>query len=158
MSCIAADTLNPGLDTVLNSRSILVLAQVILLVGGVSLVPASLKLFRRALDLGLPAWWLGVIVPLAAIAGWAKARFVMRKRMVLNVQRLRAATGRLWPWHVYPPQLLAFILTMVVLMAVLKRVLAENAMGLGILGGVDVAVAVALLVASSVYRGPGTRA
>ncbi len=142
----------------LTSRSILVLAQTILLLGALSLVPASIKLFNRALDLGLPGWWLGVIVPLAAIAGWAKARFVMRKRMVQNVQRLRAATGRLWPWHVYPPQLLAFIVTMVVLMAVLKRVLADNAMGLGILGGVDVAVAVALLVASSVYRGPEARA
>jgi len=158
LSSFSAGSLNPGLDTVLTSRSILVLAQAILLIGSVSLVPASIKLFRRALDLGLPAWWLAVIVPVAAAAGWAKARFVMRKRMVLNVQRLRGTTGRLWPWQVYPPQLLAFILTMVVLMAVLKRVLADNAMGLGILGGVDVAVAVALVAASSVYRGPEARA
>lgn len=142
----------------LTSRSILVLAQTILVFGGLSLVPASVKLFGRALHQGMPAWWIGVIVPLAIIAGWAKARFVMRKRMVKNVQRLRTATGRLWPWQIYPPQLLAFIIAMVVLMQVLKRVLAGNAMGLGILGGVDVTVAVALLVASSVYRGPEARA
>ncbi len=141
----------------LTPRVMLVLAQALLLVGGVSLVPASIKLFGRALEQGMPGWWLAVIVPLAAVAGWAKARFVMRRRMVQNVQRLRAATGRLWPWQIYPPQLLAFILTMVVLMNVAKRALAENALGLGMLGGVDVAVCVALLVASSVYRGAGAR-
>ncbi|MBE0567472.1 MAG: hypothetical protein IH621_16070 [Krumholzibacteria bacterium] len=138
----------------LDSRTMLILAQVILIVGAASLVPAAYRLFGRALELGLPAWWLAVIVPLAAAAGWAKARFVMRKRMVRNVQRLRAATGRLWPWQIYPPQLLAFILTMVVLMRVMRRVWAESPAGMGLLGGIDVAVAVALVVAASVYRGP----
>ena len=57
----------------------------------------------------------------------------------------------MWPWQIYPPQLLAFIVTMVILMAVLKRVLADNGLGLGILGGVDLAVAVALGVASLEY-------
>ncbi|MFN2370948.1 MAG: hypothetical protein ABR506_07310 [Candidatus Krumholzibacteriia bacterium] len=140
-------------DAVLDSRTMLLLAQALLIVGAVSLVPASYRLFARALELGLPAWWLALIVPVAGLAGWAKARFVMRKRMVRNVQRLRTATGRQWPWQIYPPQLLAFILTMVVLMRVLRGVWADSAAGLGVLGGIDVAVAVALVVASAVYRG-----
>lgn len=137
----------------LDPRTMLLLAQALLIVGAASLVPAAYRLFARALELGLPAWWLAVLVPAAGLAGWAKARFVMRKRMVRNVQRLRAATGKLWPWQIYPPQLLAFIVTMVVLMRVLRGVWAESAAGLGALGAVDVAVAVALVVASAVYRG-----
>ncbi len=142
----------------LTSRSILILAQTLLICGGISLVPASVKLFNRAVTQGMPAWWIAVIVPLAIIAGWAKARFVMRKRMVLNVRRLKSITGRIWPWQIYPPQLLVFIVAMIVLMNILKRVLATNATGLGVLGGVDVTVAVALLTASSVYRSPEARA
>ena len=138
---------------VLHPRAMIILAQAILVIGSISLVPAAIRLFSRALDLGLPVWIMAVIIPIAGVLGWAKARFVMRKRMIANVRRLRAATGKLWPWHIYPPQLLAFIVTMVVLMNVLKRVLADSAVGLGILGGVDVAVAVALIVASSAYRG-----
>ena len=138
----------------LSPRSLIVLAQAILLVGAASLVPAAWKLFARALEQGLPVWWVAVIAPAGAAAGWAKARFVMRKRMRRNVRRLRAATGRLWPWQIYPPQLFGFIVLMVLAMQVLKRVLAGSPTGLGILGGVDVAVAVALVVASGVYREP----
>ncbi len=136
----------------LTSRAMIVLAQSILVIGSLSLTAASVRLFLKAIDLGLSAWWLLLIVPLGALAGWAKARFVMRKRMVENVRRLRAATGKLWPWHIYPPQLLVFIVTMVILLKILKRVLAQSAPGMATLGGVDITVAVALLVASSVYR------
>ena len=136
----------------LTSRTMLILAQAILVVGSASLILASTRLFGKAVDLGLPGWQIWVILPLALILGAGKAIFVMRKRMRQNIARLKEATGRLWPWQIYPPQLLAFILTMVVLMAVLKRVLAENATGLGVLGGVDVAVAAALIIASFEYR------
>lgn len=136
----------------LQPRTMLTLAHALLFVGALSLFYAAAKLFLRALDGGMPAWHLGWIVPVAALAGAAKARFVMRKRMRENVQRLTTATGSLWPWQIYPPQLLAFIATMVLMMFILRRVFAENAMALGGLGGVDVAVAVALIVASAEYR------
>ena len=135
----------------LTPRFMLVLAQMILVAGAISLVPASIKLFHRALDLGLPSWSLWVVIPVAIALGVGKALFVMRKRMRQNITRIRSVTGKLWPWQIYPPQLLAFIVSMVVLMAVMKRVLAENALGLGILGGVDVAVAAALAIASLEY-------
>ena len=136
----------------LNSRSILIMARWILIIGAVSLLSGGTRLFRRALDGGLPAWHLAWILPVAVVLGAGKARMVMRRRMRINIARLEATTGKLWPWQIYPPQMLAFILTMVVLMAVMKRVLANNAMGLGALGGVDLAVAVALVVASLEYR------
>ncbi|RKZ20115.1 hypothetical protein DRQ50_00355, partial [bacterium] len=106
-----------------------------------------------ALDGGLPTWHLAWIAPVAVLLGAIKANLVMRKRMRRNVQRFTETTERMWPWHIYPPQLLAFILAMVVLMYVLKRVLAGHPLGLGLLGGVDLAVAVALVVASLEYRG-----
>lgn len=134
------------------SRHILLLAQGLLIVGAISMVPASIKLFRRAVDAGLPVWVIAVIVPVAIVAGFMKATKVMRKRMRQNIIRLRTHTGKLWPWQLYPPQLLIFIIAMVVLMQVLKRVLDGNAAGLATLGGVDVAVAVALVVASGEYR------
>ncbi len=136
----------------LQSRHMLILGQSILLIGSLSLSFAAARLFRQALALGLPTWYLWLIISVAALLGAGKARFVMRKRMALNVKRLAATTGRLWPWQIYPPQLLVFILFMILLMGVLKRVLADNATGLGLLGGVDVGVAVALIVASGVYR------
>lgn len=136
----------------LQPRHMLVLARWILTFGFLSLVFGGVRLFLRALDAGLPVWHLYWILPLAAAIGAFKARFVMRRRMRLNIQRLRESKRKLWFWQIYPPQLLVFIVTMVVLMAVLKRVLAGNATGLGALGGVDAAVAVALFVASFEYR------
>ena len=85
-------------------------------------------------------------------AGAGKAVFVMRKRMRQNIRRIATSTGKLWPWQIYPPQLLAFIVTMVILMNVMKRVLAGHGLGLGLLAGVDVAVAAALLIAAGEYR------
>ncbi|PID80054.1 hypothetical protein CSB20_08455 [bacterium DOLZORAL124_64_63] len=134
------------------SRHILFLAQGLLIVGALGMIPASIQLFRRAVGAGLPPWVVGVIVPVAMLAGYMKAVKVMRKRMRANIARLRAHTGKLWPWQLYPPQLLVFIIAMVVLMRVLKRVLDGQAAGLATLGGIDVAVAVALLVASGEYR------
>lgn len=136
----------------LTPRLMLILAQSILVIGAFSMIPASIKLFSRAMNLGMPSWWLWVILPVALVLGVGKAMMVMRKRMRKNIERLRMATNKLWPWQIYPPQLLAFIVAMVVLMNVMKKVLAENAMGLGILGGVDVAVAAALAIASMEYR------
>ena len=136
----------------LSPRIMLILAQSILVIGSISLIPAAWKLFHRALALGLPSWNLWWIIPFFLVLGGGKALFVMRKRMRQNIKRIATSPVKLWPWQIYPPQLLAFIVTMVILMNVMKRVLAENAMGLGILGGVDVAVAVALMIASAEYR------
>jgi len=136
----------------LTPRLMLILARSILIIGSLSLVPASIRLFSRSLALGLPAWALWLIIPLAIAAGVGKARFVMRKRMRQNIQRLCQAQGRLWPWQIYPPQLLAFIFSMIVTMYISKRLLADSSWGLGILGGVDVGVAAALIIASLEYR------
>jgi len=137
----------------ISSRLLLILARAWLVLGALSLVFASTRLFRGALEAGLTPTHLYWIVPAAMLAGAFKARFVMRRRMRANIARLTATRGKLWLWQIYPPQLLAFILSMVALMAVFKRVLAGNGAGLGALGGVDVLVAVALGVASLEYRG-----
>ncbi len=130
----------------------LLLARGVLTFGAISLVAGGIRLFRRAIEAGFPAWHLAWILPLAIVLGAGKARFVMRKRMRQNIARLRATREKLWVWQIYPPQLLAFIVSMVVLMRVLKIVLAENAVGLAVLGGIDAALAAALGVASLEYR------
>ena len=135
----------------LSPRLMLILAQGILVVGALSMVPASIRLFRRAMEAGMPSWHMFWIIPVAVVLGGAKAVFVMRKRMRSNIARLRSSTVKMWPWQIYPPQLLAFILSMVTMMFVLKRVFAGNPIGLSVLGAVDVAVAVALIVASAEY-------
>jgi hypothetical protein len=139
----------------ISGRILLILAQTWLVLGSLSLVYAAVRLFRRALDAGMPVHHLYWLVPVAILAGAFKARMVMRKRMRANIARLSTATEKLWPWQVYPPQLLAFILTMVVMMNILRRVFADNGLGLGCLGGVDLAVAVALAVAALEYRHKG---
>ena len=136
----------------INSRLLLIMARTWLVLGAISLVFAGIRLFGRALDAGLNVTHIYWIAPVAILAGAFKARMVMRKRMRANIARLSAIDGKLWFWQIYPPALLIFIITMVVLMAVLKRVFVGNGAGLGALGGVDIAVAVALAVASLEYR------
>jgi hypothetical protein len=140
-----------------SGRTLLILAQTWLVLGALSLVYASVKLFHRGLDLGMSSSHLYWIIPVAILAGAFKARFVMRRRMRANVRRLAASTEKMWPWHIYPYQLLAFIIAMVILMNVLKRTFAENGFRLGCLGGVDLAVAVALFVAALEYGLPWNR-
>ena len=140
-----------------SGRILLIMAQTWLVLGSLSLVYASVRLFRRGLDLGMSPSHLYWIIPVAILAGAFKARFVMRRRMRANVGRLSESTEKMWPWHVYPYQLLAFILSMVIIMFVLKGVFAENGFGLGCLGGVDLAVAVALTVAALEYGCPWTK-
>ena len=135
----------------ISGRFLLIMAQTWLVLGSLSLVYASVRLFGRALDGGMSSSHLYWLVPVAVLAGAFKARMVMRKRMRANIARLSTATGKMWPWQIYPPQLLVFIVSMVILMNVLRRVFAENGFGLGCLGGVDLAVAVALMVASLEY-------
>ncbi len=132
----------------------LVLARGFLVVGSASLVFAAWRLFRRALAAGMPGWHLWWIIPVFFVAGAAKALFVMRRRMRQNIRRITLFEGRLWPWQLYPPPLMIFIVSMVILMNILKRVLAGHGLGLGLLGGVDVALAVALAVASTEYGRP----
>ncbi|MEN8007984.1 MAG: hypothetical protein ABFS42_13275, partial [Candidatus Krumholzibacteriota bacterium] len=139
----------------ISGRFLLIMAQLWLILGSLSLIYACVRLFRRALAAGMSVTHLYWIIPVAILAGAFKARMVMRKRMRANIDRLSASTEKLWPWQIYPPQLLAFIISMVILMNVLRRVFADNGFGLGCLGGVDLAVAVALAVASLEYGRPG---
>jgi hypothetical protein len=135
----------------ISPRLLLIMAQTWLVLGSLSLVYATWRLFHRALDAGMATSHLYWLIPVGIFAGAFKARMVMRKRMRANIARLSAATEKLWPWQIYPPQLLIFIVTMVILMNILRRVFADNGLGLGCLGGVDLAVAVALAVASLEY-------
>ena len=137
----------------ISPRLLLIMAQTWLVLGSLSLIYASTKLFRHALEAGLTPSHLYWIIPVSILVGAFKARMVMRKRMRANIKRLSTATEKMWPWEIYPVQLLIFIVTMVILMAVLKRVFVGNGTGLGALGGVDVGVAVALAVASLEYIG-----
>ena len=118
----------------LQSQAMLRLAKGLLLVGALSLLFAAGRLYVRALAAGLAVWHLFWISPLAMLGGFGKARFVMRRRMRQNARRLAATTGRMWPWQIYPPPLLGFIVTMMVLMFVLKRVFAGHALALGLAG------------------------
>ena len=135
----------------ISARFLLIMAQTWLVLGSLSLVLASVRLFRHAIEAGMPTSYLYWIVPVFVLLGAFKARVVMRRRMRENIRRLSESSEKMWPWQIYPPQLLAFIVTMVILMAILKRVFVDNGLGLGILGGVDLAVAVALGVASLEY-------
>lgn len=137
----------------ISPRLLLIMAQTWLVLGSLSLIYASTKLFRSALEAGLTPSHLYWIIPVSIFIGAFKARMVMRKRMRANIERLSTATGKMWPWEIYPVPLLIFIVTMVILMAVLKKVYVGNGAGLGALGGVDVGVAVALAVASLEYIG-----
>ena len=128
------------------------LAQAFLLVGVASLVIASTRLFLRAFDGGMPAVHLGWILPLAVVVGAGKGFFVIRRRMRQNVLRLTGDNDRHWPWQIYPWWMLVLISMMILAMVLAKRVLADNALGLGILGGVDAAVAVAIAIGSTAYR------
>ena len=136
----------------LSPRLMLFFAQTFLFFGGLSMIVAAGRLFLRATDAGMPSWNIFWIVPLAALLGASEAIFVMSKRMRQNVARLRATQGKLWIWQIYPVPLLGFIFAMVTLMFVLKRVLTDDPIGLAVLGGIDVTVAVALLVSTREYR------
>ena len=141
----------------ISARFLLIMAQTWLVLGSLSLVLACVRLFRHAIEAGMPTSYLFWLVPVSILAGAFKARVVMRRRMRANIRRLSESSEKMWPWQIYPPQLLAFIVTMVILMAILKRVLVGNGLGLGILGGVDLAVAVALGVASLEYLNRETK-
>jgi len=140
----------------ISPRFLLLMARTWLMLGMIGLGFASSKLFHRAVDAGLTPSHLYWIIPVAILVGGFKARKVMRKPMRANIKRLSASTGKMWPWQIYPWPLLLFIIGMIVLMAVLKRVFATSGTGLGVLGGVDLAVGVALGVASLEYRRSAT--
>jgi len=135
-----------------NPRQMLFLTQIFLLIGAAVLLSLSVRLFHHALKGGLWINHLGWIIPLALLVGGFKARFVMRRRLRANIDRLRATTKKKWPWQIFPPQMLLFIMSMIVVMHFLKRVFADNVLAQGILGGVDLAVALALFIASLEYR------
>lgn len=123
----------------------------ILRIGALSLVWRAGLLVGQALRLGLRPPHLFWLLPAALLAGWFKARLVMRPRMLVNARRLLTHPGRLRPWQLYPPQLFLFILTMIVLMAWLKREVLGLPLPTALLGGVDLLVAAALASSAGVY-------
>jgi hypothetical protein len=123
----------------------------ILWAGALSLVWRAGLLVGQALRLGLMPLHLLWLLPVAVLAGWFKARLVMRPRMLVNARRLLTHPGRLRPWQLYPPQLFLFILTMITLMAWLKREVLGLPLPTALLGGVDLLVAAALATSSTVY-------
>jgi hypothetical protein len=124
----------------------------VLRLGSLSLLWRTWQLLHRAWVLGLRPLHLAWILPVAILLGLGKARYVMKPRMVANVARLRAHQGPLGPWQLYPPQLFAFILSMVLLMAWAKSQAEGLALPTALLGGVDLMVAAALVGASGAYR------
>lgn len=120
--------------------------------GSLSLLWRTWQLAQQALRLNLRPWHLAWLLPLATVAGLVKARMVMRPAMERNVRRLLGHGGRMRPWQLYPPQLFAFILTMILLMRWATGHFAGQAMPLALLAGVDLAVAAALLSSAGVYR------
>lgn len=135
----------------LTPHALLLMARGWLILGALSLIYASAKLFRHGLDEGLMSSHLYWVIPLAIFVGAFKGRVVMRKHMRANIERISASTEKLGFWHIYPARLLGFIALMILGMAFLKRALVGSGPGLGALGGVDLAVAVALGVASFEY-------
>ncbi|MFA7330720.1 MAG: hypothetical protein WC326_06560 [Candidatus Delongbacteria bacterium] len=123
----------------------------ILRFGALSLAWRTWQLLSQSLRLGLRPLHLLWLLPVAVLAGWLKARLVMRPRMLQNARRLLDHPGRLRPWQLYPPQLFAFILSMVLLMAWLRSVVLGLPLPTALLGGVDLLVAAALLTSSGVY-------
>ena len=69
----------------ITGRILLILAQTWLVLGSLSLVYASVRLFRRAFEAGMSETHLYWLIPLAVAAGAFKARKVMRKRMRANI-------------------------------------------------------------------------
>lgn len=120
--------------------------------GSLSLLWRTWQLAQQALRANLKPWHLAWILPVAAVVGLVKARLVMRPRMEQNVRRLLTHAERLRPWQLYPPQLFAFILAMILLLRWATAHFAQQAMPLALLSGVDLAVAAALISSASVYR------
>ncbi len=129
----------------LNQRAMLLLAKIMLIGGAFGLLSAALRLFRQALAARMSDWHLCWIVPVAALVGVFKARSVMRRRMQTNVHRLTSAGKKQWPWQVFAPLIVFFIVMMILTMIVIKKRFGNEALALGIIAGVDLAVAVALV-------------
>jgi hypothetical protein len=119
--------------------------------GTLSLLTMTWVNWSRALALGLRAAHLLWLAPAALLLGWLKARLVMLPRMSANARRLFSSRERLFPWQLYPPQLFAFILAMIALMAWLRHHYRLDMTVNAALGAVDLAVAAALFASAGVY-------
>jgi hypothetical protein len=115
-----------------------------------TLAVGALRLFHRSLELGLDPLHLAWLAPLSAALGVFKARGVMRPRLLENIAWLRERRG-LPAWRVFPPLLLLFIACMVALVALLRGLAAEHALGLALLGGLELAVATALALSAGLH-------
>lgn len=111
---------------------------------------ACLRLYVRALDLGLDPLHLLWLPAVGWAVGLFKSKRVMRPRLRENVDWLRSRD--LVPaWRVFPPLLLLLIACMVAMMAGLKALAQGHAFALAVLGTLDFAVATALLLSAGVH-------
>jgi len=133
-----------------SGAALVVAGGLVLRAAALVLLLASLRLFRRAVELGLDPLhlpWLGL---LAVLTGLFKGRRVMRPVLAANVAWLRARDV-VPAWRLFPAWLLALITTMVTLAALLKHLAAGHAPGLALMGSLDLAVATALVLAAPAH-------
>lgn len=111
---------------------------------------ACLRLYLRALALGLDPLHLLWLPAAGWVVGLFKSQRVMRPRLQENVDWLRARET-VPAWRLFPPALLLLIACMIAMMAILKALAQSHAFALAILGTLDLAVATALLLSAGVH-------
>lgn len=119
----------------------------VLVLAGLMLLAAALRLGARALALGLAPSNVAWLAPAAVLLGLFKARRLMGPRLAENAAWLRGR-DRVPAWRVFPPRLLLLIACMVAGMAGLKALARGRPLPLAVLGSLDLAVGVALLRAA----------
>jgi hypothetical protein len=138
----------------LQPTQLLLFARLFLFAAALSLFAAGMRLAAHTIELGFNTHHFYWILPLAFAAGVGKALFVMRPKMQENARRLMASTKKLYPWHLYPVPLFAFIGSMILIMAILKRTFINQAEVNAALAAIDFAVGIALVIGSYDQRPP----
>jgi hypothetical protein len=128
----------------------IVLGGWVLRCAGLALAWACLKLYLRALALGLDPVHLLWLPAVGGVVGLFKSQRVMRPRLQENIEWLRPR-GAVPAWRVFPPPLLLLIACMIALVMVLKALAHGHALALAVLGTLDFAVATALLLSVGVH-------
>ncbi len=131
----------------LSGSRLALVSRLLLFLGGIWLLFAGSGLVFQALDLGFSPWHAWWLVPASMIAGLAKERLLMHRRLRDNIRRMLESEASFWPWQVYPLQLWIFIALMVLVVALLKTAAADSALLSAALAALDLAVGTALLSA-----------